>query len=149
MVSQRARETAERDLRALELRRAGLTFDAIATRLDLANKGSAHKAVQRALKRSGGPEMDPDSARELEADRLDRLQTAAWPAAMKGNLAAIEKCLRISAARCRLLGLERELLNVAPESTPGDGAQVHDEGELDRLRRERREREVARGATTG
>lgn len=100
-----AQQRAARDAKVLELRRAGATFDAIAKAVGLANKGSAQKAYKRALERTGGPEMDRDLARVQEIDRLDRLLTAVWPAAMKGDLQAVRQALQISRHRTYVLGL--------------------------------------------
>lgn len=144
--------TAEKDRRCLELRRMGLTLDEIATQVGYANKGSVSKALAREAKRSGGPEMDPDRARELEADRLDRLQAAVWPKAMKGDPIAVEKVLRISQARRSLLGLDRALLNVTPERPAyagGDAeASVTSADEMEELRRRRAADSAARAAGT-
>ena len=72
--SVRRTAAAERQRRAVELRRAGLTFEAIAARLGYANGGGAHKAVMAALSRWGvGGVAD---LRQLEDDRLDALLRA-------------------------------------------------------------------------
>jgi hypothetical protein len=44
--------------------------------------------------------------RDLEAARLDRLQEQPWLQAVQGNLAAIDRCLRIMERRAKLLGLD-------------------------------------------
>lgn len=98
-------ELIEKELRALELRRAGVTYDVIATELGFANKGGAYKAVQRALKRT--LQEPADELIVLEVDRLDRLQRAVWQAAMRGDLGAVTKALQIAERRARLLGLDR------------------------------------------
>lgn len=93
-----------REREALELRRAGVTYDVIAERLMYANKGGAHKAVQRALKRT--LQEPADELRALELDRLERLQVAVWPKAMRGDVASIDRVLRIAERRSKLLGLD-------------------------------------------
>lgn len=97
-------EQLQREGQALELRRAGLTYDAIAERLGFANKGGAYKAVKRALQRT--LQEPADELRALEVDRLDRLQAAIWPKAMRGDTAAVDRVLRIAERRARLLGLD-------------------------------------------
>jgi hypothetical protein len=47
------------------------------------------------------------TSRALEIRRLDKLQSMAWPKAMQGDPAAINRCLNAIALRSRLLGLTR------------------------------------------
>lgn len=96
--------TIEREKRVLELRRAGVTFDAIAEQLAFADRGAAYKAFTRALART--LQQPAAELRELELDRLDRLQAAVWAAAMRGDLKAIDRILRIAERRARLMGLD-------------------------------------------
>jgi hypothetical protein len=96
-------ELIEKQLKALELRRAGVDFQTIATQLGYTDRGGAWRAVQSALKR-GFVEPAAD-LRQLEAERLDRLQAAVWAAALRGDTKAIDRVLRISDQRARLLGL--------------------------------------------
>jgi hypothetical protein len=86
-------ETANK---VLNLRRAGVSFDVIATQLDLtptAAKGLFDKALAS---------HDPAFARALESDRLDRLHAAVWPNAVRGELDAVDRVLRISERRERV-----------------------------------------------
>jgi hypothetical protein len=56
------------------------------------------------------PREDAEKARELEALRLDRLQRALWPQCLredKNQHWAIDRVLKISDQRARLLGLNR------------------------------------------
>jgi DNA-binding XRE family transcriptional regulator len=43
---------------------------------------------------------------DQEMMRLDRLATAMWPAAMRGNAQAVDTCLKVSDRRVRILGLD-------------------------------------------
>ncbi len=98
-------EVIAKERQALELRRAGVTYDLIAERVGYSERGAARKAVVRALRRTlEGPAED---VRELEADRLDRLQSGLWAQAMKGNLGAVDRVLRLMERRARLLGLDQ------------------------------------------
>lgn len=98
-------DVIDKERRVLELRRAGLTFDMIASEVGYSNASGAYHAFTRALKRTlvnaGSEEM-----REVELDRLDRLQRMAWPLAIQGNLRAIDSILKIMSRRARLLGLD-------------------------------------------
>lgn len=83
--------------RVLELRRAGVTFDVIAERESLtpqAAKALFNKAIGA---------YDPEYTRALEADRLDRLHLGVWPAAAKGDVAAVDRVLKISERRDKVL----------------------------------------------
>ncbi|MFC6081002.1 hypothetical protein [Sphaerisporangium aureirubrum] len=96
-------ETIERERRALELRRAGVTLELIAEQLGYANRSVAHKAIKRALIRT--LQQPADELRALEADRLDRLQTAYWAAALRGDIKAGGVVLQIMRQRAELIGL--------------------------------------------
>lgn len=103
-ASPRRIEAAERRAKALELRKAGATYDQIANQLGFSNRGNAQRAVQTALK-----EITAEPAREvitLEVERLDAMLLGLWPRARKGDLGAIDRVLRIQERRARLLGLD-------------------------------------------
>lgn len=100
-------EQARRQLEALELRRSGATYQAIADAVGYANASAAHKAVASAMRNAF---LQPaKELRELEADRLDLLQTAIWPAAIKGDLKAVDRAIRIVEARAKLMGLNEPI----------------------------------------
>jgi hypothetical protein len=95
---------AERQRQALELRRAGATYDQIAVKLGYKGHQGAWKAVQSALRKTL---KEPAVAvRRLENDRLDRLTLALWPRAISGDLKAIDRVLRIMVRRADLNGLD-------------------------------------------
>lgn len=88
--------------KVLEMRRAGVGFDLIAERLDLTPR-SAKAIFDKAL-----GTYDKDYLAALEADRLDRLHVAVWPAAARGDLAAVDRVLRIGERREKVLAEPRE-----------------------------------------
>lgn len=91
---------------ALELRRAGATFEQIAEQIGVHDRGAAHKVYKRALARV---HLEPATEiRRLEADRLDALQLAVWQRAVGGDLKAVDRVLRIMHRRANLLGLDHE-----------------------------------------
>jgi hypothetical protein len=90
----------ERQRQALELRRAGVTFDAIAERLGYAGRGAARNAYLAALDRE--PPTDGDEERDLESDRLDRMLSAVWPKAVRGDLQAVAAATKIIESRHKL-----------------------------------------------
>lgn len=81
----------------LAARRAGASFDQIAERLGITD------ASARALFDKAIGAYDPEYAKALEADRLDRLHLAVWPAASSGDLNAVDRVLRISERRDKVL----------------------------------------------
>ncbi len=95
---------AEREREALELRKAGKTFDEIARALGYSERGGAAKAVSRAL--AATIQEPADELRRLEVARLDALWSALWPLATDGQLAAVDRCLAVQSRRARLLGLD-------------------------------------------
>lgn len=106
-------EAAERAARALELRREGRPFDEIGAELGVSAQ-AAHQMVSRALKA-----LTQAPARELaalEIDRLDALTAAVMPAAMAGDLSAVDRAIRIAERRARLCGLDGRAL--APPHLP-------------------------------
>jgi hypothetical protein len=95
---------AERERAALELRKAGRSFDEIAGALGYAERGGASKAVSRAL--AATIQEPADELRRLEAARLDALSGALYPLAIDGQLGAVDRCLAIQSRRAKLLGLD-------------------------------------------
>ena len=109
-TSPRTIDAALRQAKALELRKAGATYDQIADQLDYSSRASAYKAVAKALQAI--EEQVAEDAIELcrlEVERLDRLLVALWPKASAGHLGAIDRVIRISERRSRLLGLDAAL----------------------------------------
>lgn len=96
----------ERELQALELRKAGFTFDRIAQQLGISQPG-AYKAVKRALSRlTAQTDEAADEVRRLELERLDGMLPVMWTQAKQGNQGAVDRVLRIMERRARLLGLD-------------------------------------------
>ena len=94
---------AERQRLALELRKAGVTFEEIANQLGY-SKAGAYKAVTSALQKT--LQEPADEVRTLAVTRLDKLLTAMWPQARQGNQGAVDRVLRIEERRAKLLGLD-------------------------------------------
>lgn len=88
--------------KVLELRRAGVRFDVIAERehiTETAAKALFDKAIGA---------YDPEYTRALESDRLDRLHLGVWPAAAQGDVAAVDRVLKISERRDKVLAVPRQ-----------------------------------------
>ena len=96
---------AERQRKALVLRMAGATFQAIADALGYGNRSSATDAITRAL-RDTTPKELTDEVRRIENERLDRLWGPMYVKALKGDHLAVDRCLRIMVRRAALNGLD-------------------------------------------
>jgi hypothetical protein len=111
-------DPADRQARALELHLAGATYDAIADALGYASRSGAYKAVQEALTQLGdSPQVG--EAVGTEVARLDAMLVGLWSKARKGDVAAVDRVLRISERRMALLLLNTDTTPVT-EGTPLD-----------------------------
>jgi hypothetical protein len=103
-TSRRRIQTKETAARALELRKAGATYEQIAQQLGYAHKGKAYEAVTAAMR-----EVTREGAEEvlnLELARLDALTVALWPKARQGSGPAVDRVLKVMERRAKLLGLD-------------------------------------------
>lgn len=103
----------ELEAQALELRKFGASYRAIASRLGC-SKAGAYKAVIRALEKLA-KERDgrAQELRELELQRLDMATLSIARQVQSGDYAAIDRWLKVVRERARLLGL------YAPEKVEG------------------------------
>lgn len=98
-----AAEVRDREDRVVQFRLAGMNFDAIAKAVGFRDRSAAWKAYSRAMTRRAVPE---GGSREdeiaLEVARLDQMQAQIWPRANRGDLAAMDRVLKIMERRDRL-----------------------------------------------
>ena len=94
----------ERQLQALELRKAGASYEAIAERLGYADRSGAYRAVKAALTLT--LREPAEELRSLEAERLDGMLLPLWRRVQAGDEKAIDRALHIMERRARLLGLD-------------------------------------------
>ena len=106
----------ERAIQALDLRKAGISYEMIAQRLGYSNRTAAFRAVQTLLEKSE-KEASTD-LREMELRRLDDLFLSIYKKAREGDLPAIDRCLKIMERRAKMSGLD------APEKTQSDVRQI-------------------------
>ena len=111
-------EQIDRELKVLELRRAGLTWQRIAEETGYANHTGAYAAYKRAMKRT--LQQPADEIREQELDRIDRLQLALWPNAMKGDVKSVMAIKALMERRAKLLGLDMPI-KITQEVTTWNG----------------------------
>lgn len=110
----------ERAVQALELRKAGISYDMIAQRLNYSNRTAAYRAVSRLL--SATEKEASNDLREVELRRLDDLFLSVYQKARNNadplQLQAVDRCLRIMERRAKIAGID------APEKTQTDVRQV-------------------------
>ena len=101
--TQRDYDRAERKKNALELRLAGASYRDIAQALEV-SPATALQDCKEAL--ADIPAQQADEMRTVELSRLDRLQRAVWPRAIKGDLQAVDRAIKIIDRRAKLFGLD-------------------------------------------
>jgi hypothetical protein len=107
----------ERQVKALEYRKMGLNYAQIATKLEMASHQVAWNTVNSALRRM--LQEPADSVRRIELERLDAMFVVPYGNALRGDMQAIDTCLKLMQRRAKLLGID------APEKkelTGADGA---------------------------
>lgn len=109
---------AEKEAQAINLRRAGASYEDIARQLGYADPSGAYRAVQRVLRRT--IQEPADDLRTLEGQRIERLLMAVWPLALgrevrqadgsmkreDPSLKAVEQARKLIADRRQLFGLD-------------------------------------------
>lgn len=96
----------ERQLRALEYRRAGWSYRAIGEKLGVSHV-TAYDDVMGELQRLAKERVNNlEELRELELERLDMLLKGLEPMAKVGNPGAVNSFLKVMERRARLLGLD-------------------------------------------
>lgn len=117
-TTSRSIERSERVAQAVELRKAGATYNQIGQTLEC-DPTTVSRMIATHMKQLNEP---VEELRALELERLDALQMPAWKQAREGNLRAIETVLRIMERRAKLLGLddyERRIADAAEATTQG------------------------------
>lgn len=122
---------AERDVRVMRMRQAGVAPSEIASRFGMSTN-AVHAAVRRQLEKLNREALlaYPEVLR-LELERLDALQQAIWPmtqhrkvtlddgseVTVEPDLKAVQQVLSVMDRRSRLLGMEATNVNVQVETT--------------------------------
>lgn len=96
-------EARAKRVKAVELAEAGCTYDEIAEKVGYSHRGSAYRAVRKALDAHEASSVE--ELRALENDRLDSMLAGLWAAIEEGDVRAIDAALRITDRRIRLNGL--------------------------------------------
>lgn len=98
--------SALRQAQAIELRRAGRSFSEIAASIGC-GKSQAHRLVHAALLETRAQiAAQSEELKAEEISRLDALLGSLWAKARGGDLQAVDRVLKISERRSKLLGLD-------------------------------------------
>lgn len=97
-------QAKERQRQALELRKAGATYQVIADKLQYKSASGAQKAVKSALDALGNDAAE--DLRVVEGERLNQMLLSIWQRVQQGDLKAIDRALRIGERIAKLNGLD-------------------------------------------
>lgn len=122
---------AERDLRILKMRQAGVSVSEIAKRFNVSTK-AVSLAISRQLEKINKEQslVYPEVLR-MELERLDTLQAALWPltqhrkitlddgteVSVEPDMKAVQQVLLIMDRRSKLLGMEQTRVTINSDST--------------------------------
>lgn len=96
----------ERQQKAIELRKSGWTYRAIATKLDI-DPAQAFRDVKGAIAELNARKLESaDDYRAIELERLDMLTRGLEPMAAVGNIGSVSAYVRVMERRAKLLGLD-------------------------------------------
>lgn len=123
--SERRLKAREKQRQALELRKGGATYRAIADALGYRGPQGAQAAVESALKLT--LQEPADRVRQLELERLDTMVLALWSGVRGGDLGTIDRMLKLMKRRAELLGLD---MPVKLEHTGPDGGPIKTHSEV-------------------
>lgn len=87
----------------LQYRIAGASLQQIADKFEIST-GRVHQIISEAVQRI--PKHEVETIRMMECERLDAMQMAMWPAALKGDIGAVSTILAVMNRRARYLGLD-------------------------------------------
>lgn len=94
----------ERSRRAVELRKAGASFEVIAQTLGYASPSGAHAAVKRAMDRA--LQEPVAELRQLQYERYNHMLMLKWPQVQQGDDQAFRTALDIMDRQNRLMGAD-------------------------------------------
>jgi len=103
-MQQDAVNALDNQLKALELRKAGISYARIAETLGYKDGSGAWRAVKAALKKT--LQEPAEELRTLEIERLDAMLAAIWGSVKQGQYGAQDRALKIMERRAKLLGLD-------------------------------------------
>lgn len=98
--------STERRRQAIDLRRSGLTYEAIGERMGITRQ-AANELVRNAMRdfRTDTAEA-VEEHRQLELARLERIVEIMWPQVEEGRGDAVDRVLKVAQRKAALLGLD-------------------------------------------
>lgn len=107
-----------REREALELRKAGASYDQIGQKLDV-SRDTARAIVMKAMQSIKSEcEESAEEIRDLELARIDSMLLGLWEKARRGDVAAVDRVLRLQDRRAKLMGLDATPAQPAQASLP-------------------------------
>jgi len=103
-VNSKSIEVREKDRQALELRKAGASYEVIAKQLGYADSSGAYKSVQRSMKTIIAEPTD--ELRQVEYERLNQILLILWERVQHGELGAIDRALSVMDRISKMYGLD-------------------------------------------
>lgn len=97
-------EVREKDRQALELRKAGASYEVIAKQLGYADSSGAYKSIQRSMKSIIAEPTE--ELRTVEYERLNQMLLILWERVQQGELGAIDRALSIMDRISKMYGLD-------------------------------------------
>ena len=119
--SARAIQKLERQKKVIELRRARLTYREIGAALGVSAMTARNDIADWTENYISLTEEEADRLRAEELDTLDKLQRAIYKEAIGGNLAAVDKVIKLVEARSKLLGLNAPTKTTIASEDNGEG----------------------------
>jgi transposase len=125
-MEERRRYAASQRKTAVQMSTSGASLDSVAQRLGV-SPGQVRKMFSRELKALGGDSSERE-LRVVHVEALMELWRVLYPAAAAGDLAAVDRFVRVEERLARLLGLDLADQAQRPEHADGAGSEVDDDG---------------------
>ena len=103
-ASEKALNAHQRKIDALEMRKAGHTFQVIADNLGYRGPSGAYDAVMSAIKTT--LQEPADELRKMEVERFDVMINSLWPKVLNGDARATEVAVKVMERRAKMLGID-------------------------------------------
>lgn len=97
-------QAMEKQRRALEMRKAGATYHAIAQAVGYGDASAARKAIERAI--ADVIQEPAQEVRTIQIERLNHMLLTLWPKVQAGDERAIDTALRVMDKLDRLMGTD-------------------------------------------
>jgi hypothetical protein len=125
-MEERRRYAASQRKTAVQMSTSGASLDSVAQRLGV-SPGQVRKMFSRELKALGGDSSERE-LRVVHVEALMELWRVLYPAAAAGDLAAVDRFVRVEERLARLLGLDLADQAQRPADAGGAAPEVDDDG---------------------